>query len=236
MSLITKEASDEKYHWTMSETNKPQVTAMTAERSDHDGMSDETAETVAVDPDEAAADRDEPLPLDVVFGILKNRRRRLVLKHLVEESATSTLSDLAERIAAVENNKSENALSSSERKRVYVCLYQCHLPKMDDADVIDFDDNRGSVELADNVNALTQYLDVEDDEEATRDWPSYYVTLSVVGGGVFIAQRLLLPSDVLSGIIMGVLVGLFFNVALEHAYKHDVLQPNALRRAASGAD
>jgi hypothetical protein len=39
-----------------------------------------------------------------------------------------------------------------------VALYQCHLPKMDDADVIDFDHSRGTVERGPNADQLYVYL------------------------------------------------------------------------------
>lgn len=101
------------------------------------------------------------IPLDVVFDILSNERRRHVLRYLHTESPSTTLGDLAEYIAAIENDKPESALSSTERKRVYISLYQSHLPKMDTADVIDFDVDRKTVELADNASYLAQFLPEE---------------------------------------------------------------------------
>lgn len=172
--------------------------------------------------DRPVPDPEAELPLDVVFDILKNQRRRLVLRYLIEVTPTTTLSDLAEHIAALENGKSEDSLTSSERKRVYVCLYQCHLPKLDDAGVVEFENDRGTVELAGNTDQLTPYLDLGEDDPMT-EWPKYYAVLAVIGGGLFVAQQLLYPSPVLSGVIMGVLMGLFINLALEHAYNRGIL-------------
>src|SRR6056297_3104084 len=129
-----------------------------------------TPPTATGDSDEMGA---EPLSLDLVFEVLKNERRRRVLAYLRENDDTVSLSDVAEHIAAVENEKPETALSSQERKRVYVGLYQCHLPKMDDTDVIDFDGNRGTVELGDNAEQLYPFLEAEADQR--RPWPSYYL-------------------------------------------------------------
>lgn len=136
----------------------------------------------------------DPLSLDLVFEVLKNERRRRVLKYLADRQETVSLSDLAEHIAAIENDKPEKALSSQERKRVYVGLYQCHLPKMDDTNVIDFDGNRGTIALGDNAEQLYPFLDAEDDEQ--RPWPKYYLahtalSLTVFGGALLAAPAVL---------------------------------------------
>ena len=93
---------------------------------------------------------DEAIPLDVVFDILRNRRRRLVLSAIEEWDGSTTLSELAEHIGGIENSKPPHALNAQERKRVYVGLYQCHLPKMDKLGVVEYDKNRGRIELQDS--------------------------------------------------------------------------------------
>jgi hypothetical protein len=98
------------------------------------------------------------LPLDVIFGLLSSQRRRRVLSYLTEDGDNTTLSDLAEHIAAEENDTGIRFLNSQQRKRVYVALYQCHLPKMDDADVIEFNQSRGTVERRPNADQLYAYL------------------------------------------------------------------------------
>jgi hypothetical protein len=106
-------------------------------------------------------DSDE-LSLSTTFELLKNRRRRETISYLLEHDGTSTLSDLAEHIAALENGIEVVELSSDQRKRVYIGLYQCHLPKLDKAGVIDFDKNRGTVVLRETVaDQLVPYLQPE---------------------------------------------------------------------------
>lgn len=90
--------------------------------------------------------------------ILKNRRRREVLRYLAQSGQATTLDALARHIAAKENGIDERALSSSQRKRVYIGLYQAHLPKMDDAGVIEFDKHRGRVELRPEAERLLECL------------------------------------------------------------------------------
>lgn len=118
----------------------------------------------ALDADQAEP---EPIPKDTQFGMLKNRRRRDILRYLRENGGESTLSDLAEFIAAKENGVERRLLSSDERKRVYIGLYQCHLPKMNDARVVDFDKRSGGVTLRPEADQLFAYIDDDapDDSE-----------------------------------------------------------------------
>lgn len=100
------------------------------------------------------------LSIDETFELLKNARRRAVVRYLLQHDGTAKLSELAEHIAAAENGISVHELSSDQRKRVYIGLYQCHLPKMDNMGVIEYDKNRGSIELQDSVSQLLPYMEL----------------------------------------------------------------------------
>ena len=111
---------------------------------------------------EQTTDEAEPeiqrLSLDVIFELLRVSRRREVLWYLEENEGTARLDELAEHIAAKENDIELEELTSSQRKRVYIGLYQCHLPKMDDSGVIDYDQARGTIELRRTAQQLYPYL------------------------------------------------------------------------------
>jgi hypothetical protein len=100
----------------------------------------------------------QQLSLDVIFELLRVSRRREVLWYLQDNEGTARLDELAEYIAAKENDIEIHELTSSQRKRVYIGLYQCHLPKMDDSDVIDYDQARGTIELRQTAQQLYPYL------------------------------------------------------------------------------
>jgi len=134
-------------------------------------MQDQTHGQGRAAPERKLSLRDEPqsqtekeLTKDLAFEILYNRRRRDVITHLRENGGTATISDLAEYIAAKENETTVDALSSSERKCVYVGLYQNHLPMMDDAGVVSYNKDRGIVELRESVAQLEPYLDDDEPE------------------------------------------------------------------------
>jgi len=152
----------------------------------------ETPTASTADAEETEDQSTEPLSLDLVFEVLKNERRRRVLNYLIDAEETVSLSDLAEHIAAIENGKTELALSSQERKRVYVGLYQCHLPKMDDTDVIDFNGDRGTVALGANAEQLYPFLDAEDEQQ--RPWPTYYLGHTTLSVALFAAALAVVPS------------------------------------------
>ena len=132
--------------------------------------------------DEEPEEPDEPkeLSLDVIFEVLKNQRRRLVLKYLKAKEETVALGELAEHVAAQENGKSVETISSDERKRVYVGLYQCHLPKMDDMGIVEFNRNRGLVDLTETASQLDEYLEHGEPTPAPQ-WYRYYGLLALAG-------------------------------------------------------
>jgi hypothetical protein len=137
---------------------------------------------------------EQSLSVDVIFEILKNERRRRVIHYLRSHEGTAELGAIAEHIAALENDKDVKAISYSERKRVYVGLYQCHLPKMDDMDVVDFNRARGRIELTDHASELLPYLD---GPVQPRPWYRYYGAV-VVGG---LAMYALMLADAVGGVL-----------------------------------
>jgi hypothetical protein len=134
-------------------------------------------------PETAAPERTIPVTLskDTLFEILKNQRRRDALSYLKANDGIATLSDMAEFIAAKENGIEIGALSSSQRKRVYIGLYQCHLPKMDSAGIIDFEKNRGDITLRPEAEQLEVYLVDEAADNAEAATPTVR-NLAVAGG------------------------------------------------------
>jgi hypothetical protein len=148
------------------------------------------------------------LPLDRVFEILKNQRRREVLRHLREQSGQIDLGDLAEHVAAVENDTTTQALTADERKRVYVGLYQCHLPKMDDIGIVEFNQDRGYVELGETASQLDPYLDTRDAEESLP-WHRYYGAVALLGIAAVVAATTLSLGATGSLLLFGSVVTLF---------------------------
>ncbi len=105
--------------------------------------------------------------LDEVFELLSNRRRRAALQYLrMATDGTTTLDELATNIAAAENDVEPAQVTSQQRKRVYVSLYQCHLEKLDSCGIIDYQKDRGTIVLR-NPDLLEPYLTLSAEESAT---------------------------------------------------------------------
>ena len=158
-----------------------------SEEPDSDGA-DAVAETESVPEDETDSEQVADLPLDHVFEILKDERRRTVLHYLQDHGGTVSLGELAEHVAAVENGTTVAQVTSNERKCVYVGLYQCHLPKMDDMDIVEFNQNRGRISLGPNALQLYEYL--EESDAVARPWPLYYGSIAGAGALGLLASHL----------------------------------------------
>lgn len=76
--------------------------------------------------------------------LLSSRRRVLIAAYLVEEAVETPIhvSDFVTDIAKMESNDSKNQVDSDFRHSVYTTSVQYHLPALDAADVIEFDDMR----------------------------------------------------------------------------------------------
>lgn len=75
------------------------------------------------------------LPTDDLYKLLSNERRRHAVRFLLERGPVSKR-HLVDYVASNELGKPADALTEKERKRVYVSLQQCHLPKIEDYDVL----------------------------------------------------------------------------------------------------
>jgi DNA-binding transcriptional ArsR family regulator len=118
------------------------------------------------------------LSKDTIFSMLSNQRRRYVLYYLHREPGPVSLSDLAERIAAWENDIDVANLEYKQRKRVYTSLHQTHLPKLDDAGIVAYDRDEGTITLADRAHDLDVYLELVGEHDVP--WCDFYLGLSVV--------------------------------------------------------
>jgi len=98
------------------------------------------------------------LSADTILELLANRRRRYLLYALRGREDPIELSTLAETVAGWEHDVPPDEVAKNEYKSVYVSSVQCHVPKLDDAGVVDHDEDNHTVVLADNFDQLEPYL------------------------------------------------------------------------------
>ncbi|WP_435072865.1 DUF7344 domain-containing protein [Halorubrum sp. HHNYT27] len=116
---------------------------------------------------------------DELFDVLSNQRRRFAV-HLLKREADDSVAigEMAEQIAAWENDIDTAEITGKERKRVYTALQQSHLPKMDDVGVVEFNKARGVIEPTPALQNVDLYMDVVEGREIP--WSTYYLGLSGV--------------------------------------------------------
>jgi hypothetical protein len=84
-------------------------------------------------------------PLADVCHYLRNEFRQEVIREVSKADEPISLRELARQIAGNKVGKKPRNLTSSEYKNVYVPLYQDHLPTMDGAGIVEFDDDRNVI-------------------------------------------------------------------------------------------
>lgn len=162
----------------------------------------------------------QAVPRKEIFDVLSNERRQCVLHYLKQhEGRRVELRELVDHVAAWENDTTPEHLNSDERKRVYTALRQSHLPKLDDAGVIEYEHMRGEVELTDQARQVQLYMEYVPEQDIP--WCQYYLGLSLVGIALLAVTWLgIYPFTGLSGLALGTILMTIFSVsAAVHTYQ-----------------
>ena len=116
------------------------------------------------EPD-AASDDDrerelEPLSEETVFDLLGNERRRACLKELARDTGLWDVDALSEKVA---EDVADSPEAAAERyDSVYISLCQVHLPKLEDVNVVRYDDDEQTVEPAFRFPEIRTHLERND--------------------------------------------------------------------------
>lgn len=114
--------------------------------------------------------------VDELYDVFANRRRRYALHYLKQVEGRTDFGEMAEQIAAWEHGKSQQEVTSDERKYVYSALQQRHLPKMDESGLVEFDKRGGSVEPTSSLEEVDVYAEVVGEDNVP--WGVYFPVLS----------------------------------------------------------
>lgn len=169
------------------------------------------------------------IPKGDAFEILKNRRRRDILHYLKQNGSEANVGNMAKQIAAWENNKEVDAVTSKQRKRLYTALYQSHLPKMDDVGILEYDQRSGTVELTQEGAELDVYLEFVPRNDI--NWSQFYLGLTAISAALVLANYLAIyPFTMSSTTLMAVVLTAFGVSAFVHVYQN---AKNKIGRAGS---
>jgi DNA-binding transcriptional ArsR family regulator len=164
----------------------------------------------------AIGDRESREARNTLFTVLANHRRRYVLYACNQADGETTLSDVAEQVAAWEYGKPIADVTSTERKRIYTSIQQHHLSKLEDAGLLDVDDDR--IRTTERARHLDVYLEVVSGENIP--WATYYLGLAAVGGGSLALIHLgWVPQAVTTQVAFGLFVAVLAVSALVHVLK-----------------
>lgn len=115
-------------------------------------------------PSDASTSPNKQLPppgfleIEPVYEALGHARRRYLCYTLLEDTEWS-LTDLATKIAAWENNVPEHVVTDDQSEEVYVALYHAHVPKLVDEGVITFDEATETITTAEHTEQVLTALE-----------------------------------------------------------------------------
>lgn len=123
-----------------------------------------------------------------LYEMLGNSRRRHVLRYLRTVSKPVSVGELAEHVAAVENEVPVDEVTPAQRKSVYTSLYQNHLGKLADAGLIRAERRWIDIELTPAAAEIDFELHARgDDDDDVRQWSRYALVLSAAGLAAVVA-------------------------------------------------
>lgn len=139
-----------------------------------------------------------------------------MINYLLKEDRPVSIQELSRELATWEFDVDQDELTDQQEKRIYVALYQTHIPKLEDVGVIEYDSDASLVELTDEATQLQPYVEEVPEEE--RPWPWYYLTVAVIGIVLYAAVQFSIPPlDALSTFQVGLAtVTAFAALAIYH--------------------
>ena len=141
-------------------------------------------DTTPNDTAESTGGGEASLSSSDVYDVLSDKRRRYAIHYLKQVGERVNVRDLAEQVAAWENDKPIERLDSQERKRVYISLYQSHLSTLADQGIVDYDEDAGTVELNEALSETDIYLEVVSDRNIP--WSYFYLGLTAASGALLV--------------------------------------------------
>lgn len=175
---------------------------------------------------DSTADRGAEISRDEIFEVLSNARRRCIVHYLKNHGERRVeLCEIVDYVAAWEADTSIDKLDSDRRKSVYSAVRQTHLPKLEDAGLIEYDHMRGDVELTDGLQEVQLYLEYVPGHGIP--WSEYYLGLSVVSVALVVVTWLdIYPFGAIPGIVLAFALAGAFGVSavvqLQEAWNHQI--------------
>lgn len=113
-----------------------------------------------------------------IFEVLSNRRRRYTLHYLkqLDEGSEATLGEIATHVAAWEQGREPSEVAYDDRKSVQTSLYQTHLPKLEEKNLIEYYPDSDRVTRRESADTIDFYLETVSNHELP--WSYVFLGLS----------------------------------------------------------
>ncbi len=116
-----------------------------------------------------------------LFDVFSNARRRRTVQYLKQRNGSCDLSSLVEQVAAWENDTDPETVTRTQRRRVYISLYQTHLPMLEDHGIVDWNSEDHAIELVPGEETFEPYIGRRLEDQ--RQWERVYALVTAVGVG-----------------------------------------------------
>ncbi|MDR5657347.1 hypothetical protein RH831_09155 [Halodesulfurarchaeum sp. HSR-GB] len=122
-----------------------------------------------------AISRGNRLPEPEIHDVLRNERRRAALQCLRERAGEAHINELTNAI--VHREAGPETDTKSLKQSVYSSLHQTHIPKLEAADVVAYDEDANVVRLTTNSREVDRYFRLRPAHGIS--WGEYYQLFAV---------------------------------------------------------
>lgn len=88
----------------------------------------------------------QPIDFDTVLDVCEHKHRRIVLAALADQNQSVTVTDLAKVIVKHNHHMPLTEVDGETVTRIQTTLHHVHLPKLDEAELVEYDSERQLVE------------------------------------------------------------------------------------------
>ncbi|AFZ74114.1 DUF7344 domain-containing protein [Natronobacterium gregoryi] len=157
-----------------------------------------------------------------LFDVFSNARRRRTVQYLKRQGGDCDLAPLVEQVAAWENDTEPDDVTRTQRRRVYISLYQTHLPMLEEHGIVDWDPDGHYIKLLPSEEVFEPYLDRQ--LGADRAWHLAYLTATTLGAVALTTAWLSLRSTAAAAsLVVAVCIVVFAIAVAQHVSRRPSL-------------
>ncbi|WP_425499371.1 DUF7344 domain-containing protein [Natronosalvus caseinilyticus] len=111
------------------------------------------------------------IEFDTVLDLCQSRRRRIVLALFADQQRSLTVNDLIKAIVKHDHHESITEVSAEVLTQIGIELKHAHIPRMEEAGVIEYNSKRKLAEPTDQFDQLQPYLSAIINADPALEFP-----------------------------------------------------------------